>query len=126
MKNQALFSGKAPLSSSAYILQYKTTQENQLVRLTSMAEYFDSILILETREELIKCSPSKILDYTFQQKGIHNVAIKFKMGRTSLAKCFSECSDLTSIPQELFNDCRDVKNLSFCFKDCTSLTSIRF
>ena len=83
------------------ILIYRTTKNSQTIRLTKYAEYFSSVIVVETGEELIQEDQTRELFYTFPQKGEHPIAVQFKKGITNLSGCFYECKKLKSIPNEL-------------------------
>ena len=99
------------------MLVFKSIRNNQTVTLTNHAEYFSSIVIVETGEELIQEDQTGELKYTFPQKGEHRVAVQFKEGITDLSKCFLGCHQLIYIPDELFNTCSEVKKLERCFAE---------
>lgn len=97
------------------ILIYRTTENNQTVKLTEHAEYFSSVVITDTGEELIQEDQTGKLEYAFPQKGEHPVAVQFKEGITDLSSCFQECSKLECISDGLFDACTEVKKLESCF-----------
>ena len=37
---------------------------------------------------------------------------------------FRNCKNIRSIPENLFNECRNIKNFNFTFDGCTGITSI--
>lgn len=102
-------------------LVYTTTSSNQSVQLTYHKEYFEYI---ETEDGVEELSGSGALNHTFVNVGEHKVKVLFKRGITSFSSCFYNCTELTSIPSDLFTNNPEVSNLSRCFQNCTGLTSI--
>ena len=105
------------------IVTYTTTGASQSIRLVSKKEYLDYCKILDTDEELT-LTGTGVLSYTFTDAGEHQVELKFKDDATTLASGFTGCSQLTSIPENLFTNNTKVTNFEHTFNSCTGLTSI--
>ena len=105
------------------IVTYATTGASQQVKLISKQEYLDYCKILDTDEEL-SVTGTGVLNYTFTEPGEHKVELKFKDDATTLISCFSGCSQLTSIPENLFSNNTAVTSFSQTFYQCSGLTSI--
>ena len=103
------------------IVTYTTTGISQSVKLVNKQEYLDYCKIVDTGEELT-VTGSGALNYTFTDAGEHKVELKFKDDATTLASSFSGCSQLTNIPENLFNNCTAVTDFSWTFNNCTGLT----
>ena len=103
------------------ILVYTTTSANQSVQLTTHKEYFEYI---ETEDGIEDLSGSGVLNHTFVNVGEHKVKVLFKKGLTNFRYCFQDCTELTSIPSNLFANNPEVTDFRFCFNSCTGLTSI--
>ena len=111
--------GKFPLSVG--ILTYTTTGASQSVQLINKQEYAKKITLEDGTDIPIIAGA---LSYTFDEAGEHKVTIEFKEDVTDFRYCFSGCTGLTSIPENLFASNTAVTNFSSCFSGCTSLTSI--
>ena len=105
------------------ILVYTTTGTSQQVKLVNKQEYLDYCKIVDTDEEL-SVTGTGALNYTFENPGEHKVELKFKDDATTLALGFVGCSQLTSIPANLFNNNTEVTDFSYTFFMCSGLTSI--
>ena len=105
------------------IVTYTTTGASQQVKLVHQKQYLDYAKILDNGEELT-VTGTDALNYTFENPGEHQVELKFKDDATTLASGFSGCSQLTSIPDNLFNNNTAVSNFSYTFYNCSGLTSI--
>ena len=105
------------------IVTYTTTGASQSIRLVSKKEYLDYCKILDTDEELT-VTGTGVLSYTFTDAGEHKVELKFKDDATTLASGFSGCSQLTSIPENLFSNNTAVTSFYTTFLNCSGLTSI--
>ena len=105
------------------ILVYTTTGASQQIKLVNKKEYLDYCKILDTNEELT-LTGTGALSYTFTDAGEHQVELKFKDDATTLASGFTGCSQLTSIPENLFTNNTKVTNFEHTFNSCTGLTSI--
>ena len=102
-------------------LVYVTTETNQEIQLTYKKEYFESIICEEN--ELID-GKSGTLKYIFPEIGEHIVKIKFKPEITKFQNCFLYCSNLQSIPENLFINNPEVTYFGSCFYDCKHIQSI--
>ena len=109
--------GKFPLPS----LTYTTTGSSQNVRLINKQEYAKKIMLEDGTD--VPITGTGALSYTFAEAGDHKVYIEFKEDANSFAACFSGCSSLTSIPENLFTNNTAVTNFSYCFNNCSGLTS---
>ena len=105
------------------IVTYTTTDASQRVKLVNKREYLDYAKIVDTGEELT-VTGTYGLNYTFENPGEHQVELKFKDDATTLAGCFSGCSQLTSIPENLFSNNTAVTDFYATFFNCSGLTSI--
>ena len=105
------------------IVTYTTTGTSQSIKLIDKQEYLDYATILDTGEELTVTGTGR-LNYTFENPGEHQVELKFKDDATTLTSSFSGCSQLTSIPANLFSNNTAVTSFSGTFSNCTGLTSI--
>ena len=103
------------------ILVYTTTSANQIVILTGSKQCFEYI---ETEDGVEDLSESGTLNHTFVNVGEHKVKVLFKKGLTDFSNCFGNCSELTSIPSNLFANNPEVTDFSYCFSNCRGLTSI--
>ena len=97
------------------ILIFKTNTDAQSIRLTAHQEYFDSIILVETGEELIEKGETGELHYTFPKKGEQQIAVRFKKDIKNLSCCFYECTTLVKIPEKLFEHCTEVERFDQCF-----------
>ena len=102
-------------ATNNHILIYATNSECEKITLTAHQEYFSSISIPDTGEELLREGKTGKLSHIFPEKGEHQVAVRFKDDLTNLQECFIECYNLQSIPSGLFDKCTKVKDFSFCF-----------
>ena len=102
------------------ILVYTTTSANQIVILTGSKQCFEYI---ETEDGVEDLSESGTLNHTFVNVGEHKVKVLFKKGLTDFSNCFGNCSELTSIPSNLFANNTKVTNFSYCLQYCRELTS---
>ena len=105
------------------IVTYTTTGASQEVKLVNKQEYLDYCKILDTGEELT-VTGTGALNYTFTDTGEHQVELKFKDDATTLSHCFSGCTALTSIPENLFKYNTEVTNFRSTFYNCSGLTNI--
>ena len=105
------------------ILVYTTTGASQQIKLVHPKQYLDYAKIVDTGEELT-VTGTGILNHTFENPGEHQVELKFKDDATTLASGFSGCSQLTSIPENLFSNCTAVTDFSQTFAGCGGLTSL--
>ena len=103
------------------IVTYTTTDASQRVKLVNKREYLDYAKIVNTGEELT-VTGSGALNYTFTDPGEHQVELKFKDDATTLASGFSGCSQLTNIPENLFQYNTAVTDFSYTFTGCKGLT----
>ena len=103
------------------IVTYTTTGTSQQVKLVNKREYLDYAKIVNTGEELT-VTGSGALNYTFTDPGEHQVELKFKDDATTLASGFSGCSQLTNIPENLFQYNTAVTDFSCTFTGCKGLT----
>lgn len=92
---------------------YTTTSTNESVRIITHKEYAQRIYLEDGTE--LDVSGTGALNYTFKNIGEHKVYIKFKKQLTSLASCFTFCSNLTIVPESLFSNNIDVTNFNGCF-----------
>ena len=100
---------------------YTTTSANQSVQLIYKQEYAKKITLEDGTD--VPITGSGALSYTFADIGEHKVTIKLKEDVNTLFDCFSDCTELTSIPENLFANCPNVTDFSACFYNC-GLTSI--
>ena len=105
------------------IVTYTTTEASQQIILVDKQEYLDYCKIVDTDEELSITGTGE-LNYTFENPGEHQVELKFKDDATTLASGFTNCTELTSIPANLFSNCTAVTNFRWTFSNCWELTSI--
>ena len=103
------------------IVTYTTTGASQQIQLVNNKQYLDYCKIVDTNEEL-SITGTGILNYTFENPGEHQVELKFKDDATTLASVFSGCSQLTSIPANLFNNNTAVASFNNTFYNCYRLT----
>lgn len=103
-------------------LVYTTTSDNQSVQIINKQEYAQRIYLEDNTE--LDVSGTGSLNYTFQNAGEHKVWIEFKEDITDFSYCFSRCSGLTSIPDNLFSANTNATRFLSCFNDCSGLTSI--
>lgn len=99
---------------------YTTTEANQIVSIIGYKEYVQRIYLEDGTE--LDVSGSGALNYTFSEAGEHKVWIEFKEDVTDFSYCFSNCPELTSIPDKLFANNTAVTNFSACFANCSRLT----
>lgn len=103
-------------------LIYKTTTENENIKITSKAKLFESIIC--ENKELILPGTASDLKYTFNEIGNHIVKIKFKENLTDLTSIFNGCSTLISIPENIFYEQKEILYFYNSFVRCSSLVSI--
>lgn len=101
---------------------YTTTRTNQLVMIIYQKQYAKRIYLEDGTELDVNGSGS--LGYVFPEIGDHKVWIEFKKDVTDFSYCFQACSELTSIPENLFANNTAVTNFYGCFQACSGLTSI--
>ena len=101
-------------------LVYRTTGTNQSVQLIYKREYAKKITLEDGTD--VPVTGSGTLNYTFPEAGEHKVAIEFKEYVTNFFECFSGCTGLTSIPENLFSTNTAVTYFGSCFENCTGLT----
>ena len=99
---------------------YTTTGASQSVQLIYNKQYANKITLEDGTD--VPITGTGELNYTFAEAGEHKVWIEFKEDVTNFSQCFSGCTSLTSIPDNLFANCPSVTNFSFCFGYCTGLT----
>ena len=105
------------------ILTYTTTGASQQISLVYKQEYLDYCKIVETGEKLT-VSGTGVLYYTFDNPGEHQVELKFKDDATTLEYAFYGCTELTSIPANLFSNNTAVTTFLGTFYYCSELTGI--
>ena len=103
------------------ILTYTTTGASQQISLVYKQEYLDYCKIVETGEKLT-VSGTGVLYYTFDNPGEHQVELKFKDDATTLEYAFYGCTELTSIPANLFSNNTAVTTFSGTFYWCSGIT----
>ena len=105
------------------IVTYTTTGASQQIQLVINQKYLDYCKILDTNEELTVTGTGRLY-YTFENPGEHQVELKFKDDATTLEYAFSGCTELTSIPANLFSNNTAVTTFTYTFAYCIGLTSI--
>ena len=103
-------------------LVYTTTGASQSVRLINKQEYAKKITLEDGTD--VPITGTGALSYTFAEVGEHKVTIEFDEDVTNFYECFYLCSNLTSIPDNLFANNTAVTGFTSCFNGCTRLTSI--
>ena len=101
---------------------YTTTSSNEGIKLINQQEYAKKITLEDGTD--IPITGTGSLFYTFDEAGNHKVAIELKEDVTDFIQCFWGCSELTSIPENLFANCPNVTTFHQCFYQCSNLTSI--
>ena len=101
-------------------LVYTTTGASQSVKLINNQQYAKKITLEDGTD--IPITGTGALNYTFPEAGDHKVTIEFDEDATDFSLCFSGCTSLTSIPENLFANNTAVTNFGYCFSDCTGLT----
>ena len=101
---------------------YTTTEASQNVKLISSQECANKITLEDGTD--IPITGTGALSYTFAEAGDHKVTIEFKEDVTNFDYCFSGCTTLTSIPDNLFASNTAVTSFGNCFRGCSGLTSI--
>ena len=101
---------------------YTTTSANQNIKIIDKKEYAQRIYLQDGTE--LDVSGTGPLNYTFPDAGEHKVWIEFKEDITNFSNFFGSCSELTSIPENLFAANTAVTDFSYCFYQCSNLTSI--
>ena len=101
---------------------FTTTRASESVRLIYKQEYVKKITLEDGTD--IPVTGTGELNYTFADAGVHKVTIEFKEAVTTFSQCFSWCTSLTSIPENLFANCPNVTAFNSCFGNCKGLTSI--
>ena len=101
---------------------YTTTGASQSVKLINRKQYAKKITLEDGTD--IPITGTGYLNYTFADIGEHKVWIEFKEDVTDFNSCFYQCSELTSIPSNLFSTNTAVTDFSYCFDGCSGLTSI--
>ena len=114
--------GEIVVSFVAEPCTFTTTGASQSVRLISRKQYANKITLEDGTD--IPITGTGYLDYTFADIGEHKVTIEFKEDVTDFSYCFSGCTSLTSIPENLFATNTAVTTFNECFYYCTGLTSI--
>ena len=101
---------------------FTTTGASQSVRLINNQEYAKKITLEDGTD--VPITGTGALSYTFADIGEHKVTIEFDEDITGFSLCFSGCTGLTSIPENLFANCPNVTDFGGCFSNCSGLTSI--
>ena len=101
---------------------FTTTGASQSIKLINNQEYAKKITLEDGTD--VPVTGTGALNYTFAEAGEHKVTIELKEDVNTLSYCFSACTSLTSIPDNLFANCPNVTNFPWCFSGCTILTSI--
>ena len=101
---------------------YTTTEASQSVQLINNQEYAKKITLEDGMD--VPITGTGALNYTFAEAGEHKVYIEFKEDVTDFTSCFSYCTGLTSIPENLFATNTAVTDFRECFLGCTKLTNI--
>ena len=120
--HRVLDAGEIVVSFIAEPCTFITTNESQSVNLINKKEYAKKITLEDGTN--IPVTGTGALSYTFAEAGEHKVTIELKEDVTDFSECFQSCSELTSIPENLFTNCPNVINFSWCFQYCSGLTSI--
>lgn len=85
---------------------------------SSAGEYTVTIYSTQTDATKEQIPPLSFIS----KKGIIRIDTPFLYtGQTSFARCFFGCSDLTSIPADMFVNNPQVTDFSYCFHNCTKL-----
>ena len=101
---------------------FTTTGASESVQLIYKQEYAKKITLEDGTD--VPITGTGKLNYTFPEAGEHKVTIEFKEDVTDFSYCFRGCSQLTSIPENLFVNNIAVTDFSNCFQNCSGLTSI--
>lgn len=103
-------------------VSYITYSENQEVKLLNDDTYIDYCYDVEGSSEIQTVGGE--LYHVFANSGVHRIRIRFKDGLKSVSKAFYGCSDLYSIPSDLFDSLIDVEDFSGCFSGCRKLSEV--
>ena len=101
---------------------FTTIDAIQRIKIINNQEYAKKITLEDGTD--VPITGTGALDYTFAEAGEHKVTIELKEDVTSFSACFSGCTSLTSIPDNLFSTNTAVTDFSRCFQSCRGLTSI--
>ena len=117
----SVYQGDTIIWPEPFTLVYTTTSANQSVQLTFNKRCFVHI---ETEDGVEDLSEEGILNHTFVNPGEHKVKVSFNSRFIDFSFCFNGCTELTSIPSNLFANHTKAIDFSGCFNGCTGLTSI--
>ena len=110
------------LNNKLVTLEYITNSEDETINLFYNDEKFN--LYINYCEDYETGEYINSYKYTFKNPGIHKINIDFKQNLTSLDRLFYNCSNLYSIPENLFKNCPNVTTFGSIFCNCTNIVEI--
>lgn len=103
---------------------YKTTYDNEKVKIINKLQYLKHCFICEIGEK-IQLTNEGDLYYTFKKPGKHEVHLQFKdENLTTLREAFSYCEHLYYFNKYLFDNCQNIIDCHGLFQYCSSLCKI--